>query len=359
MSCQSITPLSAFESTNLSSKIDSFTRLGQRITRQLGAPLVNVEIHSDQLYECISIACEMYTTYAGYTEEYLVFNSNLYVDNVGIRLDQLFSITPNFNRVNNSYVTVWVAASSISSHFFSTSTNLSATYSTGIFQNQILTTNDYLSATAQFPVLTGFFNPSINNQAQTVNAFDYDIMDYRKVIDVYNFEEGSNNGVNTLFTLEQTLAQQTYFSYAMGNYGFDLISWYTMKNWLDVREKMLAIRRSYTFDNRTQMLQMYPAPRVGNGSSQFWGVIACYVERPLKDIIRDQWVQRYALALAKICIGQTRGKFQNQTLFGGGSLNTSMLDQGIAEKASLEEALYTGSTPGFGQDSSPAAFFMM
>ena len=51
-------------------------------------------------------------------------------------------------------------------------------------------------------------------------VYDYDVMDYRKVMSVTDFEEGSNTGINTLFTLEQTLAQQTYFSYAMGNYGF-------------------------------------------------------------------------------------------------------------------------------------------
>ena len=92
MDCSAITPISAFQNTNLSSKINSFSRLGDRITRSLGAPLVNIEIHQDQLFEFISQACEMYTKYAGYTEEYLVFNSDLYVDGVGIKLDSLFSI---------------------------------------------------------------------------------------------------------------------------------------------------------------------------------------------------------------------------------------------------------------------------
>ena len=70
-----------------------------------------------------------------------------------------------------------------------------------------------------------------------------------------DFEEGSSTGINTLFTIEQTMAQQTYFSYAMGNYGFDLISWYAMKNWMETREKLLATRRSYTFDERTQIMR--------------------------------------------------------------------------------------------------------
>ena len=34
----------------------------------------------------------------------------------------------------------------------------------------------------------------------------------------------------------------------MGNYGFDLVSWYTLKEWIDTREKMLAIRRDIKFD---------------------------------------------------------------------------------------------------------------
>ena len=27
----------------------------------------------------------------------------------------------------------------------------------------------------------------------------------------------------------------------LSNYGFDLVSWYVLKNWLDTREKMLAL----------------------------------------------------------------------------------------------------------------------
>ncbi len=48
-----ISPLSAFLSTNLNNKIDTYDRLGDRIKRSLGYPLVSVEIHSDQLRERI------------------------------------------------------------------------------------------------------------------------------------------------------------------------------------------------------------------------------------------------------------------------------------------------------------------
>ena len=127
MDCNAVTPISAFQSTNLTSKIDSFGRLGDRITRALGAPMVNIEIHHDQLFENISIACEMFAKYAGYTEEYLVFDSNLYEDGKGLRLDSLFSITPYFNKTIQPYTTVYAATSTIRGSLFASSSALSAT----------------------------------------------------------------------------------------------------------------------------------------------------------------------------------------------------------------------------------------
>jgi hypothetical protein len=356
MDCSAITPITAFQSTNLNSKIDTFSRLGDRITRSLGAPLINLELHHDQLFENISIACEMFARYAGYTEEILVFDSNLYVDGKGIKMDELFSITPFFNKTITPSKTVYAATSSITSSVFTSSTTLSSIYTDGIFNNQILTTSSYLSVINFNGTLAQYFSPSSNSQEKFVNSFDYDIMDYRKVIDVIDFEEGSSDGVNTLFTIEQTLAQQTYFSYAMGNYGFDLISWYTLKNWLEVREKLLATRRYYTFDDRTQYLVFFPPPRTPGSGSRFYGAMPCYVERPLRDIIKEPWVYQYALALSKISVGNVRGKYTGTTLFGGGQINyNDLLSQGLAEKEKLEQKLYEGA-PGLGAAAPPQFF---
>jgi hypothetical protein len=357
MDCSAVTPISAFQSTNLSSKIDSFSRLGQRISRALGAPLINIEVHQDQLYENISIACEMFTKFAGYTDEILIFDSNLYEDNRGVRLDQLLSITPNYNRVNIPETAVYVTTVATPSSVFASSSALSATYTEGLFVNQILSATSFYSITAFNSALSANFIRSNADTTRRVNSFDYDVMDYRKVIEIIDFEEGSSNGVNTLFTIEQTLAQQTYFSYAMGNYGFDLISWVVLKDWIDTREKVLATRRHIVFDDRTQMLTMYPPPRTPGSSTRFYGVLPCYVERPLTDIIKEPWVYQYALALTKINVGQIRGKYQNMNLLGGGSLNANdMMQQGLQEKKELEEKLYT-SAPGLG-DVSPPMFFL-
>lgn len=357
MSCDAVTPISAFQSTNLSSKITSFDRLSDRIARMLGAPMIKIEVHRDMIHEAISMSCELFTKYAGYTTEYLVFDSNLYDPKRGIRLDSLFSITPEFNRVNQPVSAVYVALSGIDSSVFSTSPTLSSIYPNGVFKNQLFSYTDYLSVISLSAGFSNYFQSSNNDQNQYSNMFDYDIMEYRKVIDVFDLEEGSSANINTLFTIEQTLAQQTYFSYAMGNYGFDLVSWYVLKDWMKIREKMLALRRSYTFDERTQYLTITPSPGTPGSSGRFYAVIPCYVERPLKDIIKEQWVQQYALALVKIQLGNVRGKYQGTQLFGGGTLNTDMLSQGLTEKQALEQQLFTGASPGFG-DAMPPCFMI-
>lgn len=384
-----VSPISGFQSSNLSSKITSFDKLAERILRNLGYPSINVELHRDQLYDNISIACEMFTKFAGYTREYLIFNSNLYIPNYGLKLDSLFTAKSNetylqqlqnrntttatenplFSKYIDNQKTVYIANSAIPAAYFTPIPTLSGTLSAGAFPNEIFTLSSYEFITSSYPQLAPYFTRSARKNITQLgseisdpnpvymNSFDYDIMDYRKVIAIVDMEEGSTSGINTLFTIEQTLAQQTYFSYAMGNYGFDLISWYVLKDWLKNREKLLSTKPSWDFDDRTQVMRLYPQPQTSQGQRiQYYGVLQCYVERALRDVIKEQWVFQYSLALSKIVLGRIRGKFTGTTLFGGGLVNANMLEEGIAEKKELEEKLYT-SAPGLG-DNEPPMFFV-
>ena len=375
--CQ-ITPISAFMSTNLNSKIECFQQLGERIMRMLGHPIINVEIHPDQLYDSISMAVEFFTKYAGYTREYLIFDSNLYEPNKGLRLDHLFTVANSgFSltqrlappaRSNPDFTVdiptaLYVSLTAIPQSYFSGSSSLSsAVASDGIYEMQVIDKEAYDEFVNYSPVLSGLFKMSpqrkISSQCETIenavqynNMFDYDAMDYRKVMSVTDFEEGSTTGINTLFTLEQTLAQQTYFSYAMGNYGFDLLSWHTMKDWIDTREKLLAIRRDLHFDPRTQYLKMYPQPK----NTRFYGVISCYVEKPIRDIIKEKWVLDYSIALTKVMWGRILTKITGVSLLGGGNFSgDTILNEGIKEKEALEQFLIEG---GYG-DFEPPIFLV-
>jgi hypothetical protein len=261
-------------STNFNSVITSYDALAQRIRRQMGEPLVNVEIANEQIYDCIAQAMEFFTKYAGYTEEFLIFDSKKYTRGVGIDVATLINQTPEMYK--------------------SLTLGLSAGY-------------------------------------------DYDLNSYRRVLDCFSFTYGETTGINTLFTLEQAMAQQIYSSYMVGNFGFDLVTWEVLKGFIDTRNKVLAMTPHFRFDPKNQILRILPEPIP---EQSYLGVVGCYLERPVKDLINERWIYRYSLALSKIVVGNVRGKFGGTNLFGGGQVNyQDFMSQGIAERDALENEL--------------------
>ena len=181
-------------------------------------------------------------------------------------------------------------------------------------------------------------------------GFDYDLNVYRKVVDCFSFDMGESTGINTLFSMEQAMAQQIYSSYMIGNFGFDLTSWQVLKGWIDTRKRVLAQTPHFRFDNRTQILRIIPEPIP---TESYLGLVGCYLERPIRDLVRELWVQKYSLALSRISVGAVREKFSGTTLFGGGTISTSILAQGFLEKDALEKELMNSY-----QDNLPPLFFL-
>lgn len=285
----SVLPANYRGGTTLNPQITSYDTLSIRIQHQLGAPLINLEISDEQIYDNITDAIEYFTKWAGYTEEYLVFDSRLYKHGVGIKIDDLVSKTSEMRD------------------------------GTGV--------------------------PGISA------IQDYDLASYRKVVDCFSFNKGEDTGINTLFTLEQAMANQIYSSYMMGStFGFDLVTWEALKGFIDTRDKVLAMIPQFRFDPRTQMLRIIPEPLE---THTYLGVVGCYLERPIKDLIRERWVQKYALAQTKISIARVREKYTGTNLFGGGSVNAGLLAEGLKEKETLEQELMNNL-----QDSVPAMFFV-
>jgi len=275
-------------STNANSIITSYDALAQRVRRQMGEPLVNVEIANEQIYDNIATAMEYFTKYAGYTEEFLVFDSVLYEKGKGIKVDTLINQTQEM-------------------------------YSS--------------------------FTPGMSS------GYDYDLESYRRVLDCFSFTYGETTGINTLFTLEQSMAQQIYSSYMIGNFGFDLVSWEILKGFIDTRNKVLAMTPHFRFDPKNQILRIIPEPIP---EQTYMGIVGCYLERPIKDIINERWIYRYTLALCKITVANVRGKYGGTALFGGGNVNYGdFLNQGISERDALEAELKNSY-----EDQTPAMFFL-
>jgi hypothetical protein len=286
-----VLPNSFHGSTTFNSKIKSYDHLAQRIRRTLGEPLIEIEVSSEQMYEFIDIAIEWFTKFSGVTEEYLIFRSDLYRRGIGLKIDRLFTITPELN------------------------------------------------------------NSSDPSMPENPDGYDFDLDDYRKVVDVFSIEQGNTSGVNTLFTIEHTIAQQAYFGHLLGNVGYDLVTWHVLKDWLDTREKLLALKPYVRFNPDTQMLKLIPEPSETN---VYYGLIGCKVQKPIRDLVSQLWVYRYASALTKIQIGHTRGKYQGTNLFGGQTVNPAdMLRQGEKEKDELEKELMSNYV-----DTDPIRFFV-
>lgn len=339
-----VRPLSSFYSTNLNPIVRSYEKLATRIAYTLGYPQVNIEAHQNQVYENIAIALEMFTKYAGYTEELLTFNSELYKPGEGLRMDVLFTATDQM---------------SVPETYNNPTDDEQDELDKSLYEIGVMEidsgTNPFVVGGA--PTDDQIVSTAVRDDIVGTKGWDTLTDSYRRVVDIFAFEEGSSSGINTLFTLEQTLAQQTYFSYALGKYGFDLISWTTMKNWLDMRRKLLSQDYYFRFDDRRQTLYLTPEPGVGKRRTHFYGIVGAYVERPVHQLVSEPWVYQYALALTKIIIGRIRGKYSGTNLFGGGAPNyTELLSEGNTEKEKLETSLYEG-VPGFG-DGQPPLFFV-
>ena len=196
--------------TTLNPQVTSYEDLSIRIQRQLGAPLINLEISDEQVYDNITDAIEYFTKWAGYTEEYLVFDSKLYVHGVGIKVDDLINNTQKLTKKKPQTKSVTVSSCGCDN------ASLSAEWDSS--------------------------NPSLTGCSQEQDFdYDYDMASFRKVVDCFEFSKGEDTGINTLFTLEQAMANQIYSSYMVSNsFGFDLITWETLKGFIDTRNKALA-----------------------------------------------------------------------------------------------------------------------
>lgn len=411
-----ITPIQAYMSTNLNSKIKTYEDIATRILNMLGFPSVGItDLHRDQIFESISIAVETYMQYCGYTDELLVFDSRLYEENKGIRIDHLYTIAsveathdrkaiqkaidrgPDQILKSNKDVYVTKVRIPAIDYYISEKEfavleanckqadkdllchlkDISRRYPDGIEELSIITGMLY-----EYLVLRRGYNKDqfkkskdkvVTEGGEKLNIYwedselgrqrddlyyskmyDYDVMDYRKVISVYDFQEGSSSAMSSLFAFETAMAATTYYNYQFSMRGFDLTSWTAMNMWRKDRDKLLATKHTWNFDPHTQYFTLSPQPR--KDKERFFGVLYCYVEEPLRNVIKSPWVWRYALALCKIILGGVRSKWGQVQLLGGGALEgTALVQQGQEEKKELEQMLIE--KRGFGE-ANPSVFFI-
>lgn len=294
--CEEPATVEGHGSTTFHSRISSYVKLLNRIKKSLGFPLIQLEITDEQIYSAIDVSLEFFTKFGGYTEEYLIFRSDLYKKGHGLPIGDLFNITPEmYNKITG----------------------------------------------------TGCSNLDAANF-----GFDMDLNEKRIVMNVFTVQPGDNSGINTLFTIEQTIAQQAYFGHLLGNIGFDLITFDVLKIWLKTREKVLALKPYYRFYPEQQLLRLTPEP--DPRSTPYFGIIGAYVQKPIRELISQLWIYKYTMAQIKLTIGHVRGKYGGTGLLGGQVVNyTDLMSQGVKEMDELEKELKTDLV-----DREPIPFFL-
>jgi hypothetical protein len=120
-------------------------------------------------------------------------------------------------------------------------------------------------------------------------------------------------------------------------------SWITYEaasQYVDQIKRMTASEYRFEYNNRTKSLTLIPDPiKQCTGSPKGYIVIGCNVIREEQQAYGESWVKRYALALSKITLGMVRAKFQGVQLLGGGTIDTSIKEEGFTERDALKEEL--------------------
>ena len=433
-----VKPVEFYMSTNLNNKIKTYDDLSERILNMLGYPAVSIsDIHANQIHQAISMAVERFTRYAGFTKEYLIFDSKLYEPNKGVPIDKLFTVAslweskdnPSISRVTSRgpeqyldlgedvYITKTfikkcdyfishedynmllksareedkniikylyemskkhpdgIEELSIISQFFYDYLLKHRGYSADqfkkskdkvftesgqkldLYKEKILPVEIYdengkdMYMQMENGIPAGKRREDVKKYNQ---MFDYDLMDYRKVVSVVSYEETNNTAMSALFSFDTALAQQFFYANQFHTHSFGLTTWYCLHEWRNTYEKLLQTKRDFSFNNRTQYFMLNPQPKPWQS---FYGLLECWVEKPLKDIIMEPWIFDYALAVVKEMIGRVRSKWgDSNSLLGGGSLTGNALAQeGVAKQKELMDELMQKQAYGA---ASPTRFFI-
>ena len=105
---------------------------------------------------------------------------------------------------------------------------------------------------------------------------------------------------------------------------------------------MMGSNPDWSYDEYTGILKLMPEPRCGNQCI----LLTCNRQLPLERYYGNEFVKRICLAKAKILLGTIRKKFQNVPLPGGGSIDTSIGEEGKAELDKIEEEIIRSESKG-------------
>ena len=148
------------------------------------------------------------------------------------------------------------------------------------------------------------------------------------------------DGINTLFSVENSLWNSTGGSWPMPMMPGGWVDYHLAMQSIEQVKYMTGKGYQFEYNPRTKYMTLYPDPVAMSADVEnAWIVLGTYVLRPEDQQYGESFVKRLALAHAKETIGNTRAKYEGVQILGGGTINTSIKDEGISEKAELREEI--------------------
>lgn len=128
-----------------------------------------------------------------------------------------------------------------------------------------------------------------------------------------------------------------FFNQGMGNYVGAWTTFQCMNEFFQLSKQMTGNNPDFTYDKETGLFRLLPEPQ-SRGDQYI--LLTCNCEPPIEEYFGNEYCRRLILAEAKILLGTIRKKFQNISLVGGGSIDTSIGDEGRDEKqAAMDELI--------------------
>lgn len=164
-------------------------------------------------------------------------------------------------------------------------------------------------------------------------------------------------GVNSVYRLRSAFLRGAYSGYDIYGYAalkqlytlgtFDTLSFHMVSSFIEELEHLFATRVTFQWVEKTRELKLYNSVHALERV-----LVDGHIERTEQDLMVDRetslWVQRWAVAEAKMALSQSRGKFQSLPGPNGSTvLNAQeLITQSEAEKAVLMEELEDASMSG-------------
>lgn len=156
--------------------------------------------------------------------------------------------------------------------------------------------------------------------------------------------------VNSVYRLRSAFLRGAYSGYDIFGYAalkqlytlgsFDILSFHLVSSFIEELEHLFATRITFQWIEKTRELKLYNAVHASERV-----LVDANIERTEQDLFTDRetnlWLQRWAVAEAKMALSQSRGKFQSLPGPNGSTvLNAQeLITQSEAEKAVLMDEL--------------------